>query len=125
MAFSFKNGAHLVATFVKAAVKDLGIFVEKAPAVINKIEETKPVVDKTLAGAAALGAPGAAVAANIADAAYAVAGELGQVLLAGTAAQQQHLADAGLNTDVLAEFKAFLAGITGLGTVVKSAVSGK
>jgi hypothetical protein len=121
MSLSFKSAGHLVATFVKAAVADLGIVMQKAPAAIAKLEQTKDTVDKTLAGAAALGTPGAAIAENIADATYAAAGELGQVLLAGTAAQNQHLADAGLNLDVLSTLKTFLSGIAGLGTVVKNA----
>lgn len=93
---TFKSVGHFFAT----------IF-QKVLAVIPKVEATASTVETVTAAVPVYGP----LAVPIEKAGYAVLGELASVLTAGGAAAEAKLADAGLDTNVIATVKALVASI--------------
>lgn len=115
---SFKNIPHALATFFKAAVKDL----PKIESGIEKIEGDKPVVEAISDVAANAVAPGSAIAVNaIEDAGFAVLGAVDAALKAGGAAAEQKLLDAGLDQAAINAVKAVGVSSVAVYTVAKAA----
>lgn len=121
MAFSFKNAAHAIATFLKAAKADVVKFTPAIVAEITKIEGTKTVVEAETAAIGAVVAPAyAPLAVSVEDAGYAVLGELVSLLNAGNAATEQNLLNAGLDQNVINTVKAVASGATQIITLVNA-----
>ena len=93
---TFKSVGHFFAT----------IF-QKVLAVIPKVEATASTVETVTAAVPVYGP----LAVPIEKAGYAVLGELASVLTAGGAAAEAKLADAGLDTNVIATVKALVASV--------------
>ena len=93
---TFKSVGHFFAT----------IF-QKVLAVIPNVEATASTVETVTAAVPVYGP----LAVPIEKAGYAVLGELASVLTAGGAAAEAKLADAGLDTNVIATVKALVASI--------------
>lgn len=116
MAFSFKSVGHFMATFFKAAAHDVQVVEQKAPGVISDIEKTQATVDKVLPNIPEIGG----VATTVADLGYAALGELAAVITTGTAAQQQALANSGLDNAVITAVEAAVKSFGSLGAFVES-----
>ena len=102
---TFKSVGHFFAKAYQAIVADL-----------PKVEKTEATVETTTAAVPVYGP----LAVTMEKAGYAVLGELSAVLTAGGAAAEAKLADAGLDTNVIATVKAIVAGSAQLASVAKT-----
>jgi hypothetical protein len=101
---NFKSVGHFFATVFEKVLAD-----------IPKVEATASTVEAVTAAIPTFGP----LALPIEKAGYAVLGELASVLTAGGAAAEAKLADAGLDTNVIATVKALLASIPQFVTLAK------
>jgi uncharacterized Ntn-hydrolase superfamily protein len=106
MAITFKSVGHFFATVFEKVVAD-----------IPKIQATEGVVE-TVSAAIPVYGP---LAVPIEKAGYAVLGEIASVLTAGGAAAKAKLADAGLDTNVIATVEDLISkGIPDLTSLLKA-----
>ena len=104
MAITFKSVGHFFATSY-----------EKVLSGLTKAEATEANVEKATSVVPVYGP----LALTVEKAGYAVLGELSAVLNSGGAAAEAKLADAGLDSAVVATVKALLASIPDLAALVK------
>jgi hypothetical protein len=116
--FSFKNAAHALATFFKAAKATVIKYEPKVVAAIQHIEGEKPVIEAVTAVAAGSYAP---IAVTVEDAAFAVLGKIVDLLNAGSTAAESNLLNAGFDQNVIDAAKAVAAGSVQVATLVKAA----
>ncbi len=122
MAFSFKNAAHALATFFKAAKATVIKYEPKLIAGIQHIEGDKTVIEAvTAVGVGAISPGSAPIAVTIEDAAFAVLGKIVDLLNAGSSAAESNLLNAGLDQGVIDAAKAVAAGSVQVATLVKAA----
>jgi len=100
---AFKSLGHFFATVIQKVVA----VVPKIEAGIQAVEGTAPIVEAVTKEIPVYGP----LAVPIEKAGFAVLGELAAVLVAGGAAAEAKLADAGLDINVIATVKAVLADI--------------
>ena len=103
MAITFKSVGHAFATFFKNASADI--------AKLQKTETTVETVTQLV--------PGGAPIVGIESVAYACLGELAGLISAGDSAAESKLADAGLDSAVVASVKALVGSASQIGTLVK------
>ena len=102
MAISFKSVGHFLATAFSAVVKDAA----KVAGTASTVETVTGLVDPAVV--------------PVEQAAYAVLGEVSSVITAGGAAASAKLADAGLDSAVIAKVEAVLKSFPTLVTLAKA-----
>jgi len=105
MAITFKSVGHFFATVYQKALADLG-----------KVESTEKTVETVSANVPVYGP----LAVTVEKAGYAVLGEISAVLTAGGAAAKAKLADAGLDSNVVATVEALMASVPQITAIAKT-----
>lgn len=120
--FSFKNSAHALATYFKAAKAFVIKYEPKLITGIEHVEADKTVIEAVTAVGVSAVSPGSApIAVTIEDAAFAVLGKIVDLLNAGSTAAESNLLNAGFDQNVIDAAKAVAAGSTQVATLVKAA----